>query len=416
MPKLASSLPFGIGAVDWQERINMRCLREERNERLRQTMKKHSVAACLIAQAEDMRYATGLRVPLFIGQINYCLFSMEYETVCWINAGYYEHFKNQAPWIKAENFRIGRSWLGGICGVEATRQEAKLFAAEIASELEEKGLAGEKLGVTGFDSPGIEALREAGIKTFDARPMILEARMVKQPTEILCIKMAAAIADVGFYKIYDTLKPGVRDVDIAAASIKVMMERNPDHPGRIAVFSGPNTFERGFETTDRIIQVGDMVYCDIAHLQFLGYNTCYYRCFICGRKPNDKEKDWHKAVLEKQNAVIDAIKPGATTADAAKHFPPASKWGYPDEVYVLTLEIGHGVGLCLYELPVINRQWSLKYPQVFEVGNVMSIESREGEWGMGGARLEDMIVVTENGAEIIGRTPRDEIIVAGAMV
>lgn len=416
MPKLASSLLFGTGYVDWQERINVSRLREERAERLRQTMKKHGVAALLITQGEDMRYATGLRVPVFTGQLNYCLFSAEHETVHWIHAGYYEQWKDQVPWIKPENWRIGRSWLGEICGVDATREEAKLFAAETAQELKEKGLTGEKIGVTGFDLPGIEALNEVGIETFSARPLVLEARAVKQPNEILCIKMSAAIADIGFYKIWEALKPGVRDVDVSAAGVKAMMEASADHPGQVAVFSGPNTFERGFETTDRIIQVGDMVYCDIAMVKFLGYHTCYYRCFIVGRKPNDKEKDWHKQVLEKQNAVIDAIKPGATTADAAKHFPPANKWGYPDEVYVLTMEIGHGRGLSLYEMPVINRQWSLKHPQVFEVGNSMSIESREGEWRVGGARLEDMIIVTENGAEIVGRMPRDEIIVAGAVV
>ena len=114
--------------------------------------------------------------------------------------------------------------------------------------------------------------------------------------------------------------------------------------------------------------------------------------------------------------MIDAIKPGATTADAAKGFLPASKWGYPEEAYILSVNIGHGIGLHLYEMPVINRQWSLKHPQVFEEGMSMAIESIQGEWGVGGGRLEDQIVVTKDGAEIIHHMPRDEIIVAHKIV
>jgi Xaa-Pro dipeptidase len=142
----------------------------------------------------------------------------------------------------------------------------------------------------------------------------------------------------------------------------------------------------------------------------MGYMSCTYRTLIAGRKANQKENDMYQRLRERLDAVIDAIKPGATTADAAKHFPPASTWGYKNEAEVLTLEIGHGLGLFQYGPPIINRQWSLENPQVFEPGMVLAVEAREGEFRVGGVRLENMLVITQDGVEIIDHMPRESII------
>jgi Xaa-Pro aminopeptidase len=411
MVKQASSLTFGQGIQDYQERINVSRMREERAHKLRGVMKKHGVAACLLEREDNIRYATGLPGDAFMPGLRYCLFSVEHETVIWEHAGRYERL-HEWPWIKPENWRVPRCWLGGVCGPEATQETAKRFAAEIVEELGKKGLKGEKLGVTALDGAALRALGELGVPTFDAQSLLFEARTVKTADEINCLKMIAAITDRAWYKLYEAIKPGVRDIDLTALGYQAMIEGGAEIGGVVPFFSGPNTFERGLAMTDRIIQPGDIVYGDITNFGYLGYKTCLYRTFIVGRKPNQKEKDYYKRLLDKQDAIIDAIKPGANTADAAGHFEPASQWGYDDEDRVFTIEIGHGIGLYLYESPIINRLWSLKHPQVFEVGNTMAIESREGEPGIG-VRLEDMVVVTEKGAELLSRFPREEIIVAG---
>jgi Xaa-Pro aminopeptidase len=147
----------------------------------------------------------------------------------------------------------------------------------------------------------------------------------------------------------------------------------------------------------------------------MGYGSCTYRTFMVGRQPTAKEKDWYKQVRDRVDAVIGEIKPGNSTADAARHFPPATKWGYKSEVEVLASEIGHGIGLGTstgYDIPIINRLWSLDHPQVFEEGMTLAVECREGEHRVGGVRLENMMVVTKNGAEIMDYFPREEILVA----
>ena len=102
-----------------------------------------------------------------------------------------------------------------------------------------------------FDAPAIEALNEVGLGTTNVWPLMLEAKAVKTKDEINCFKMAAAIVDAAWYTVYETLKPGVTDKDVMAAACKVLMEHGAEYPGLPVCFSGPHTFERGPERTDR---------------------------------------------------------------------------------------------------------------------------------------------------------------------
>jgi len=321
---------------------------------------------------------------------------------------------DQCPWIK--EWRPARSWLTGAPGPEASAVEAKAFAGEIKTELEKRGLLGEKLGLGSFDGTAREALVSAGVKNIvDTRNLMLEARMIKNQDEISCLKTCAAMVDGVWFRVWETLKPGMKDTDLmtlgSAAGYELGLESAVPGGWR----TGPMTFDRGCHATSRIIQVGDLVYGSYCGATYMGYGSCTYRTFIVGREPTAKEKDWYKQVRERIDAVIDEIKPGKTTADAAKHFPPAAKWGYKSEVEILASEIGHGIGLGTstgYDIPIINRLWSFDHPQVFEEGMTIAVESREGETRAGGARLENMLVVTKNGAEIMDYFPRDEILVA----
>jgi Xaa-Pro aminopeptidase len=406
-------LAFGTGATDWQERINFDKMRQDRLAKGQAMMKKHGIASALLTRPENIRYMLGLRgAPEFAPMLRYALVFAEQDSIMYELGDMLEQNRVHCPWIKPENWRYAFCWLGGCCGQEATAEVAKRWAAAIYEDLKAKGLHKERLGVDAIDEAARRALIDAGIEPVGAMPVLREARRTKTREELLCLKMGCAIGDVGYAKVCEILKPGLRECDVGGVVMDAMLKAGAEH-ANAGARSGPNTFEMyHIGNTDRIIQFGDLVYVNLCSTQYMGYKICVYRSFIAGRKPNAKERDWYKRLHDRLYAVIDAIQPGATTADAAKHFPPASTWGYEADERLLVSEVGHGIGFT-YDEPIISRIWSFEHPQVFEPGMVIAVEGREGEPGYGGVRFEEMVVVTEKGHEIITTWPSEEIIPAG---
>ncbi len=409
MVRMAERLTFGTGVADWQQRIDVDRMRRERAEKARAVMRARGIPALLAAGPANTRYLTGLRGPEFAPQLWYVLFLAAGAPVVFHHAGWIRSYPSQVPWIT--EWRLARAWLPGA-GPEAIADETKLFATGIADELASRGLSKDQLAVAGFDARAQRALADAGVRTVEGGSLMLEAARTKTVDEIACLKQAFAITDAAWQAARGALRPGARDTDASQAAIAAAYAAGADEVPPMRFRSGPMSFDRAYENTGRVLQHGDLAYGAFCSVGYLGYKTCYYRTFSIARAPDDRARDWYRRLLERLDAVVDAIKPGATTADAAKRFAPASTWGYADEAELLTLEIGHGIGLSAYGYPIINRQWSLDHPQPFEPGMTVAIEGREGEPGVGGVRLEDAVVVTEDGCELIDHWPRDEILIA----
>ena len=417
MLKMSSKLTFGTGFTDLREGINVTRMREERAAQMKQAMKQAGVPVVLVTHEPNVRYLTGFSWSEFMPVLSYALFFAEHDPVLFAHAGSYQQMPDMVPWIK--HWRCARSWLWGICTPEAMREEVGLFAGEIRKELQGRGLTGEKLGIVGFNEAAREGLKAAGLTVIDGWPLLLEASRIKTQDEINCFKMTASICSTGWQRIVDACRVGIT----VGALRRSVMDAMTDVGAEFAscnVQSGPFAFERSATYLDRRLEYGDILNVPLCGTKYLGYPSCLYRSFIVGRKPTAKEKGWFDRVKNSLDECIEATKVGNTTADAAKAFPPASSWGYKDEAEVLTVEFGHGLGmpvesLCRvpYGLPVINRQWSLKHPQPFEKGMIIAYESLEGEHRVNGARIEDMVVVTDDGCEVLDHFPREAIIPVG---
>jgi Xaa-Pro aminopeptidase len=120
----------------------------------------------------------------------------------------------------------------------------------------------------------------------------------------------------------------------------------------------------------------------------------------------------YKRTYEMIRAGMEAIRPGATTEDVVRQWPTAEHWGATDESQVFGLAFGHGLGVGLWERPIISRLYSLEHPVELCEGMVLAIETYDGEGG-DGARIEEEVVVTADGFELITKFPADELIGCG---
>jgi Xaa-Pro aminopeptidase len=415
MIKMASKLIFGPNRSDLREDINIPRMREERAAKMKRVLKREGIPAVLVTYEPNVRYLTGFSWAEFMAFLSYALFFVEHDPVIYAHAGSYHQMPDQMPWIK--EWRIARSWLMEIAGPEATQEEVALFAREIQDELRKRGLAKEKLGIIGFEHRTREALKALGLNLVEAWPLLLEASATKTVDEINCFKMVASMLSSGWQRVREACKIGTTVGALRRTVMDAMTDAGVEM-ARANIQSGPLGFERAVTYLDRRIEYGDVLHVPLCGTKFMGYPACGYRTFIVGRGPTQVEKDWYQRVMDSLDAAIEVTRVGKTTADAAKAFPPATKWGFKDEAEVLTVEIGHGLGMPVlstatvsYGMPNINRQWSLKHPQPFEKGMVIAYESLEGEHRVAGVRLEHMVVITDSGPEVLDHFPRDIMVV-----
>ncbi|HEY7066137.1 MAG TPA: Xaa-Pro peptidase family protein [Chloroflexota bacterium] len=406
-------LAYGVGAVDFQARVDYARMRAERLAKTQAALKEAGLAAAILTRPENIRYTTALRGPIFAPALRYALVFAEHDPVMYELGDILEGQKVHATWIKPENWRFSYCWLNGIPGAAAIQTEARRFADAIVRDLKERGVYGEKIGTDGVDEAARAALAEAGVQLSGAMPALLQARSIKTQDEVDCLRLAIAIANRGFAAVLEACRPGLRERDVGGAVYDAMMQAGAETVSG-GVRSGPSTFEvYHVGNTDRMLEVGDLFYLNTCSTTFNGYKVCIYRTYKVGRAPTAEERDWYARCRDRVYAVIDEIKPGASTATAARHFLPASTWGYEADQRLLVAEVGHGIGMT-YEEPVISRVFSPEYPQELKPGHVIAVEAREGRPGYGGVRLEEMVLVTDSSHEILTTGwPGDEIIQVG---
>jgi Xaa-Pro dipeptidase len=218
------------------------------------------------------------------------------------------------------------------------------------------------------------------------------------------------MVDGVYQDITAALKPGVRENEIVALANKRLYEMGSDDVESINAVSGERCNPHPHNFSDRMIRPGEQAFFDIMH-SFNGYRTCYYRTFSVGRA-SQPQRDAYKRAREWMDTAIELVKPGVSTGDVARLWPTAEDIGLADEKTAFGLQFGHGLGLALHERPIISRLTSLDAPVEIQQGMVFALETYcPATDGVSAARIEEEVVVTAGGVEVITKFPAEELFV-----
>jgi Xaa-Pro aminopeptidase len=399
--------------VDWEERVNTERLRTYRLGRAREALAGSELGALLLFDFNNIRYVTSTHIGEWARDkmTRFALLTRGGAPHLWDFGSAAKHHRLYCPWLPPENVR------GGMIGLRgAVAPEAGLFtraAREIAEILRDEGVADMPIGVDIVEPPMLAALEAAGMTVRDGQQTMLDAREVKSPDEIVLLNTACAMVDGAYQLIAERLKPGIRESQLVAEVTKALFDMGSEHVDNINAVSGERCSPHPHVFSDRLIRPGDQAFFDIIQT-FIGYKTCYYRTFVVG-SASDAQRDAYKQAREWIDASIELMRPGVTTDQVARVWPKATEFGFENEMECFGLQFGHGVGLFLHERPIISRLNSLDNPIELKEGMVIALETYcPATDGYSAARIEEEVVVTAEGPQVITRFPSQELFVANA--
>jgi Xaa-Pro aminopeptidase len=237
--------------------------------------------------------------------------------------------------------------------------------------------------------------------------VISDVRMRKGSDEVASLRQAGAAIDRVHLRMGEFLKLGRTERQIAGLIADAIVEEGHATADFTIVGSGPNSASPHHGVSDRMIERGDSVVVDIGGSTAEGYCSDSTRTYVVGADPEPIVTSYYEVLLEAQRAQCDYARPGVT-AESLDRVGRAviSDGGYGDRFIHRT---GHGIGLETHEEPYIVEGNDL----VLEPGMAFSIEPGIYLPGLHGARIEDIVVTTDDGIERLNTTPRELTVVEG---
>ncbi len=233
-------------------------------------------------------------------------------------------------------------------------------------------------------------------------------RGVKSAAEITMIRAAAAITDHAMQQVPDIVRVGMSERALAWELEKRMRENGADGMAfDILVASGENGARPHHNPDDRTLQIGDTLIVDMG-AKLDGFHSDLTRSFHIGAQPDAHFWHVYNTVLQAQENCLDKTRPGMTGAeiDSLTRIVIAAA-GHADDYKHST---GHGVGLEIHEAPGLRESAA---ETIIPAGAVITIEPGIYIDGWGGIRIEDLVVVTENGVEFLSHCPKTPVIDCG---
>ena len=387
-----------------ENEINFDNLRSYRLNRVKSELKKNNLEACILFDPVNVRYSldtVNMSVYNMHNLTRYCFIPIDGPIIL------FEYFNCDglsSHLNLIDEIRPAITWDYFSNGDQASTQ-LKKWIDEI-KDLSESHFKSKKIAIDVINGPAVTALNKAGIEVVDAKIIIEQARVIKSSDELKCMKAAIEVAEIGIAKMKNQLKAGMTEDELWSILHKTNIEYGGEWIECRILSSGERTNPWMQESSNKIIQSGEIVSFDTDMVGPYGYCADISRTFVEGNKFNDEQKKLYSMAVDQINHNYRLIKPGLSFREFIE-----KSWILPNEYYGNRYSVMlHGIGMC--------DEWpAIRYPTDggqktghFEKNMTITLESYIGKvGGKEGVKLEQQYLVGENGLELMSHHPLEDI-------
>lgn len=400
--------PTALAFQEWQElglvAPQLNRMREYRLQRIVEQLQQRDLAAVLLFDPLNIRYATdSTNMQLWIthNHARACLVTASGHMILW-DFHNSDHLSAHLPLVK--EVRHGASFFYFETG-EFTPQHAKRFANEVADILLRHAGTNKRLAIDKIEIAGLRALDQLGMDISDGQAVMEQARLVKNIDEINAMRCSIASTEIALRKMQNASGPGVSENDIWAILHAENIRRGGEWIECRIMSTGPRTNPWFQESGPRIVEYGDMLALDTDLIGPYGICADISRSWLIGdAEPTAEQKQLYQLAYEHMQTNMQLLKPGLSFRELTEqsHRLPEE---YRQQRYGVIM---HGVGLC-DEYP------SIRYPEdyaghgydgVLQAGMTLCVEAYVGAvGGKQGVKLEDQVLITDTGFENLTHYP-----------
>lgn len=391
--------------------IDLAEVRRYRQQRIRQEMASRNIAAVILSDPINIRYATGTRNMQVFSQRNaparYLLLTLDrsilYEfTGCQHLADGFDTVDEVRPAMTASFVAAG----------PAIAQREQAWAADMAATIFELVGKDATVGLERLNAGASIGLSQAGIRIVDAQEPLEMARAIKSKQEIQCIEASLRATEIAVGHLRDAIKPEQTENELWSILHQSVIAQNGDYCETRLLSSGGRTNPWFQESGSKVIEPNELIALDTDVVGCHGYYSDFSRTFHAGPdKPTAKQRELYRTAYEQVHHNIELLKPGLSFreyADGAWNIPER----YFDNRYYLS---AHGIGMT-GEYPYLYHHADYAdagYDGIVEAGMTLCVESYIGEKdGDEGVKLEQQILITDSGNQLMSKFPFEEDLLA----
>ncbi len=387
-----------------EDEIDFDKLRSYRLDRVKKELEKNNLEACILFDPVNVRYAldtVNMSIHNMHNLNRYCFIPVEGPTIL------YEYFnceKLSEHLNLIDEIRPSIAWdyFGNGSQVEVKLEK---WINEV-NDLSNSYFKSKKIAIDVLNGPAVLALNKIGIEVVDAKLILEQARVIKSVEELKCMKAAIEVAEIGVSKMRDELKAGMTEDELWSILHKTNIEHGGEWIECRILSSGQRTNPWMQESSNKVIQRGEIVSFDTDMVGPYGYCADISRTFVEGNKFNDQQKKLYNMSVEQINHNSRLIKNGMSFKEFTE-----KAWKLPDEYYGNRYSVMvHGIGMC--------DEWpAIRYPTdggerngIFEKNMTITVESYIGKTGgKEGVKLEQQYLVGQNSLELMSHHPLEDI-------